>query len=169
MKRFFHLLGQQIKSTVWRAWRRLLQNAKPFTVLKVLPGYPLHWRVKSCKLFSELELKNHGSYPWRRILKNSGAPTLLAPKRLRKKYCGRIGSNTNFVIHASPSPKPEEQINKEFADLLSASEQRFFTGKFFEPFAQQVDLKSAIITSRMRQGNEDRPVDHLIAIFPSQD
>ena len=107
---------------------------------------------------------------WRRLLrlKRGGRqdPVRLGHKSTRSRHCGRIGLRTNYVIHASPPPPPGEQLEQSVRELLKASEERFFAGRHFAPFAEQVDVNSAVITSRMRQGADEQVVDHLVAIFP---
>ncbi|MEZ5040263.1 MAG: hypothetical protein R2828_10230 [Saprospiraceae bacterium] len=106
---------------------------------------------------------------WRWLLKHAKAPLLLSRKAVRHTFRGRLGLNTAYVIHASPSPSPSVEMDHNIRALVQQTEQRFQEGHFFECIGQQVDLGPAVITSRLKQGLGDEQVDHIIAIYPQID
>ena len=85
---------------------------------------------------------------------------------MRRTFCGRIGFRTEYVIHATPSAASPSEVDQKVQELIQQSAQRFQQGQFFEPIAEQIDLGSGVITGRLRQGEEDGQVDHVIALYP---
>lgn len=106
---------------------------------------------------------------WRWLLQHAKAPLLLSQKVVRRTFRGQIGRNTAYVIHASPTLSPSVEIDHNIKALLQQTEKRFQDGFFFESIGQQVDLGPAVITSRLKQGQGDEQVDHVIAIYPLVD